>query len=125
MEEIDKKINSKKFFSKKSGDGLHHTTQMGVYPRPSLFFQRCQAWPPFLRVLKRTIKKKYTIHLIYIRACARAKAFVRKKRKQKTPGAWLFVYSILCQIKQDTVSRLFMHIFPKFVQKPYKIPIFS
>lgn len=88
MEEIDKKMKLKKIFFKKIGDGLHHTTPVGVYPRPSLFFQRCQAWPPFLRNFKRTNKKNYTLHHIYIRVRTRARegSTVKNENKKKRPS---------------------------------------
>lgn len=128
MEEIDKKMKLKKFFQKKSGGGLHHTTPVGVYPLPSSLFEELKQRAAKLRTFKRTIKKKDTIHHIYIRARARAKAWAWKIENKKTVPALFF----LCLFFSPVNSKLniiplpayILHTFPKFVQKPYKIPIF-
>lgn len=83
MEEIDQKMKLKKFFFKKIGGWFAPHNANGAYPRPALFFQRWQAWPPFLRALKRTIKKPYTLY-IYVRTRARRRSCEKAKQKTHT-----------------------------------------
>lgn len=123
MEVIKKNETQKNFFSKKSGMVCTTQLQLGCTPAPLFFLWSSNERGENYAFSNEQIKKStpYTIY-IYVRAREGVRAKKAKTKKLPAPGYSFTLF--FAKLNIIPFPAYILHIFPKFVQKPYKIPTF-